>query len=114
MAILIIDLSLLFGRVSFILERKTNIQDCFGYKQTIVPPLFFKGNLIRKPNKATLSSVLPLTYSASNTSEQINSNLCAVDGKALLHAVTWMCGAIFKDPKRSIKALSGCSPYVTA
>ena len=66
----IIDPSLLFGRVS--LERKTNIPDYFGYEQTTLPTSFFKDNLMRKPNKATLTNASSLKYAASNSSEQMN------------------------------------------
>ena len=43
----IIDLSLLLGGVSFILEKKTNTQDYFGYEQPTIPTSFFKDNLMR-------------------------------------------------------------------
>ena len=61
---------------------------------------------MRKLNKATVTNALPLNYTTSNSSEQINSKLYAMDGKALSHAVTLMSGAIFKDPKLALRQRS--------
>ena len=60
-----IDPSILFNRLTILMERKEKIDDYFQYELTPLPTSLFKDSVMRKTKKSSLATYLT-TFSNKN------------------------------------------------
>ena len=87
--------SILFTRLTAILQREEDIKPFFAYELTAIPTTLFKDGFMRKPVKSQLAQYLTLNVQSAN--EPSIKTLQVIDGGALLHRIKWGKKAAYKD-----------------
>ena len=84
--------TLLFTRLSALAGRSENVEEYFHYELTSNPMSIFKSTFMRKPDKASLWSVI-LTKEKPTPSHSVK----VIDGGSLLHQVDWSTSVTYAD-----------------
>ena len=87
--------SILFTRLTAILQRGEDIKPFFAYKLTAIHTTLFKDGIMRKPVKSQLAHYLTLNVQSAN--EPSIKTLQVIDGGALLHRIKWEKKAAYND-----------------
>ena len=87
--------SILFTRLTAILQREEDIKPFFDYELTAIPTALFKDGFMQKPVKSQLAQFFTLNVQSAN--EPSIKPLQVIDGGALLHRVKWAKKAAYKD-----------------
>ena len=85
-----INPTLLFTRLAALAGREDNVEKYFDHELTTYPMSIFKEGLMRKPEKASLRSLV-LSRPVSSEGQTVK----VVDGGALLHQVAWTIGITY-------------------
>ena len=81
-----IDPLILFTRLTAMIQRKGNAADTFCYELTPEPTSLFADGMMRKTSKSVLRNYL---LEKVESSCDVKSSVCIVDGGKLLHKVRW-------------------------
>ena len=96
---IVIDPNVLFSRLLLVMAQSGCTETCFEYELTPVPASLFKGEGLRKTNKAALAKEMTKSV---DTSLQINfTGAHVLDGGCLLHKVVWPKGGTYGDVLRA-------------
>ena len=89
-----IDPQILFTRLAALLQREDDIIEKFAYELTPEPASLFKDGMMRKSAKSILRNHLLMKIEPSIN---VTTEVCVVDGGALLHKVSWQQKGIYKN-----------------
>ena len=89
-----IDPTILFTRLTAILQGEEDIAEQFRYELTPEPTSLFKEGMMRKVQKSNLRNyILDMVPSCECTDAEV----CVVDGGALLHKVSWQSNSKYNE-----------------
>lgn len=86
--------TLLFNRITCVLNNSTEMESFFAYELAPQPPFLFKGGVMRKPTKTSLGLLLKSFTKQSNLLEKC---LFVSDGGHLLQPVVWPQRSTYAD-----------------
>lgn len=90
-----VDSSVLFSRLLVVMQREPDISPMFKHELTALPTAFFKGESLRKADKALLAKELRCTVQSENSEVKDPAQTYVVDGGWLVHKVKWQSGVSY-------------------
>ena len=92
---IVIDPDVLFTRLLIVMAQSGNMESCFQHELTTMPTALFKGEGLRKTNKAVLAKEITKTVDTALQAEFTGTY--ALDGGCLLHKVVWPKSGTYQD-----------------